>query len=341
MALTNMSISFSKSEQQVSLLADEQLSANVSANASSNSSAVTTPHSDSTRLSSEESLSYDPEPRPASSTIDEVTFNEEAVPHDDDKDVSSAEQAEEAIDLLAQPSACDTKSNSSDSSLWPAIWSPTTLSVAALISAFILTRFTVDFLLGALTALLLSPVLLYLVIRYYFLRDANANFDDPTSENYLDTATRTDNEMSGWMYSKELNEKKAVYVRLRGRQLKLSYKDSTSRVIELTSKTRLQLVSPYTKSKKRLKHLFNKNLPLVITVEKDERLVLFFREAKQKETWFWAMYPLFYPYDAEHDSYQKLNVKNKLNYNAEVHDWFNLILSRAFRDLLSHYKWRR
>ena len=59
-------------------------------------------------------------------------------------------------------------------------------------------------------------------------------------ENYLDTATKSDNEMSGWMYVKEGNEKKAVYVRMRGNQLKLSYKDTTSRTVEL-NKAKLQV----------------------------------------------------------------------------------------------------
>ena len=98
-----------------------------------------------------------------------------------------------------------------------------------------------------------------------------------------------------------------------------------------------------------------------------DRLILFFREAKQKETWFWALYPLFYQFDdqppigaATGNTLDKPNEVTNIAHNtvgaitnavlskprssAEdslAQDWFNLILSRAFRDLLSHYKWRR
>jgi hypothetical protein len=63
---------------------------------------------------------------------------------------------------------------------------------------------------------------------------------------------------------------------------------------------------------------------------------MLFKEPKQKEEFFWKFYPMFYSLADLETIYKK-----KQDRNENDQDFFNLLLERAFRDLLLHPKWKR
>lgn len=301
---SNVSISFSKSEQNVSLFtapnADTEPDESTGLEEGANSSEA---------VSQEET---------GSNLL--ITPQHEG---SDCEEVSSAMEAMEQVETPIKETSQVTQQSGWSFSIG------TTLAV--LVSAWLCSHFSKDFLLGALVAILAAPVAVFFVIRYYVL-EGTPQDDVPETEESPPSKSKLE-ELSGWVHLKEASgEKKPVYVRLIGRQMKMSFKDSTSRIVDLKEGTKLQLVSPYSKTKKRLKHLWFKHLPIVLRLDEEERLVIYFRDCKQKETWFWALYPLFH-------SIEQRAVK--LPNNEAERDWFNLFLGRAFRDLLTHPKWRR
>ncbi|KAI1294676.1 hypothetical protein HDE_05964 [Halotydeus destructor] len=338
----NMSISFKKSDQQVSLSKKSHDDLNVN---KENEDIIV----DSDGRIAEE---LNPEQKSINSlTEEDMVEAEEAIEHQPDliSDLDKSPEAEHFVvdDKIELPEAVLTQVEP----VGPPVIVPTPeinvqsnreqnilmsplFIVSLLFAVLLVTKVSVDFMLGVLSTLIVTPVVIYLVIKFYFFNEAVSAESDQNGKR-SDTTIRTETEMSGWLFIKETKgERKSAYATLLYKKLKLSYKDSTIKTIEFDETSKLNLLSPYTKNKKRLKHLWTKNLPIVITTE-TERVVLYFREAKQKETWFWALYTMFYSYDDLQLIYGTKDEK------SDTKDWINLLLDRIFRDFLKHPRWCR